>query len=242
MRKCNLNQAPCHEACGNFAVFDSLRSPAHRCSRCAFSISLVPLQPCRATRRIITSSSSHRPPHSFSFPVLLCTPLLLPLFAPEFAGTHARTNSGSPSRCSLFAEVARVTLFIHIHTRDRIKCVYICIYIYVIYNYCNNIVKLEALSSVRLLLQLQLTALARSLRLTFSATLHVALPLDSVRDHTLALPRDRLMSHLSQSTRARAHHAPRLLSPLETAGRQRHRVRSHKLPSRVACSHCTSIT
>ncbi len=84
MRKCNLNQVPCREACGNFVVFASPRSPAHRCSRFAFSISLFPLQPCRATRRLITSSSSQRPQLRFSsFPVFLRTPPQLPLYAPK---------------------------------------------------------------------------------------------------------------------------------------------------------------
>ena len=132
MRKCNLNQAPCHETCDNFAVFDSRRSPAHRCSRCAFSISLVPLQPCRATRRvIITSSSSHRPPLSFSFPIPSLHSAPAPSFCPLIRGYTCAHKQRVTLRCSLFAEVARVTR-VHSHTPSaRIKHIYVYIYIYI---------------------------------------------------------------------------------------------------------------
>ena len=69
------------------------------------------------------------------------------------------------------------------------------------------------MTSVQLLLQLQFTVLARGLGLAFSAALHVALPLDSVRPCACACPRS-------------------LDAPLVTAhahARITRRVRSHPL-------------
>ena len=126
MRKCNLNQAPCHETCESCSAttfqLRSVRQPPF------FRSSMLPLRlfnfPCPTAALSCNTPCHHHlflftsPSTFFLFPYPFFALRSCSLFLPPNLRVQARKNSGSPSRCSLFAEVARVTR-VHSHTHTR---------------------------------------------------------------------------------------------------------------------------